>query len=140
MSQAPCMSCTTLMAKETTARLQTETATARYEFFGTYEGTAASAEAPFYYINTSGTLSLGNQNSIVVGPYRWIIRATSKTGSGFEYAPKLSFYDGGGTTGFDGVRGLTEDGRGDIYDLQGRRVTNPTKGIYIVNGKKVIIK
>lgn len=27
-----------------------------------------------------------------------------------------------------------------IYDLQGRRVENPTKGIYIVNGKKVVMK
>ena len=27
-----------------------------------------------------------------------------------------------------------------IYDLQGRRVVNPDKGIYIVNGKKVMIK
>ena len=26
------------------------------------------------------------------------------------------------------------------YDLQGRRVSNPTKGLYIVNGKKVVIK
>ena len=27
-----------------------------------------------------------------------------------------------------------------IYDLQGRKVSNPTKGLYIVNGKKVVIK
>lgn len=27
-----------------------------------------------------------------------------------------------------------------VYDLQGRRVENPTKGFYIVNGKKVMIK
>ena len=27
-----------------------------------------------------------------------------------------------------------------VYDLQGRRVWNPTKGIYIVNGKKVMVK
>ena len=27
-----------------------------------------------------------------------------------------------------------------IYDLQGRRVANPTRGIYVVNGKKVVIK
>ena len=26
------------------------------------------------------------------------------------------------------------------YDLQGRRVDHPVRGIYIVNGKKVIIK
>ena len=28
----------------------------------------------------------------------------------------------------------------NVYDLQGRRVTQPTKGLYIVNGKKVIVK
>jgi len=27
-----------------------------------------------------------------------------------------------------------------IYDLQGRRITEPTKGLYIVNGKKVFVK
>ena len=27
-----------------------------------------------------------------------------------------------------------------IYDLMGRRITNPTKGVYIVNGRKVVIK
>ena len=28
----------------------------------------------------------------------------------------------------------------EIYDLAGRKVDNPTKGMYIVNGKKVFIK
>ena len=28
----------------------------------------------------------------------------------------------------------------EVYDLQGRRVANPTKGLYIVNGRKVVIK
>ena len=28
----------------------------------------------------------------------------------------------------------------EVYDLSGRRVVQPTKGLYIVNGKKVIIK
>jgi len=27
-----------------------------------------------------------------------------------------------------------------VYDIQGRQVSNPTKGLYIVNGKKVVIK
>ncbi len=27
-----------------------------------------------------------------------------------------------------------------VYDLSGRKVTKPTKGLYIVDGKKVIIK
>ena len=28
----------------------------------------------------------------------------------------------------------------DIYNLNGQKVQNPTKGLYIMNGKKVIIK
>ena len=27
-----------------------------------------------------------------------------------------------------------------IYDLNGRKVENPTKGLYIIDGKKVLIK
>ena len=36
--------------------------------------------------------------------------------------------------------GLKVNGSEVYYDLQGRRVLYPTKGLYIVNGKKVIIK
>ena len=28
----------------------------------------------------------------------------------------------------------------DVFDLSGRRVSNPTKGIYIIDGKKVLVK
>ena len=31
------------------------------------------------------------------------------------------------------------EGDDKVYDLQGRRVANPSNGIYIVNGKKVIM-
>ena len=52
----------------------------------------------------------------------------------------LEFEDGS-TTGIETIetsKNSTEDGV--YYDLQGRRVENPTRGIYIVNGKKVVIK
>jgi len=32
------------------------------------------------------------------------------------------------------------DSDSEWYDLQGRKVTKPTKGLYIVNGKKIVIK
>ena len=44
------------------------------------------------------------------------------------------------TTGVNEVRGKMADGRSEYFNLAGQRVTNPTKGLYIVNGKKVIIK
>ena len=43
-------------------------------------------------------------------------------------------------TAIDDVRSKTEDVRGDYYNLNGQRVAQPTKGLYIVNGKKYIVK
>ena len=43
-----------------------------------------------------------------------------------------------GVTGIDAIR--TEAENGKVYDLNGRQVKNPKKGIYIMNGKKVFIK
>lgn len=56
-------------------------------------------------------------------------------------ALSISFDEGDGTTAIvspEAVDGLTT--KSVYYDLQGRRVANPSKGLYIVNGKKVIIK
>jgi hypothetical protein len=36
-------------------------------------------------------------------------------------------------------KAATTNSDAEVYDLQGRQVTNPTKGLYIVNGKKVFI-
>ena len=43
------------------------------------------------------------------------------------------------TTGIDGITSNVHQ-RSEIFDLQGRRVSNVGKGLYIVNGKKVIMK
>ena len=52
----------------------------------------------------------------------------------------IDFGDGE-TTGIISVNGsgLMVNGSDGCYDLQGRRVQNPVKGLYIVNGKKVFI-
>lgn len=59
-------------------------------------------------------------------------------------APELDYlefnYGNGNTTGVNEVRGQKEESRSQYYDLQGRRVAQPAKGLYIVNGKKVVIK
>lgn len=45
----------------------------------------------------------------------------------------------GTTTGIEGIE--TQDGEENVYyNLNGMRVDNPTKGVYIKNGKKVVVK
>lgn len=44
------------------------------------------------------------------------------------------------TTGINNVQNQDAAKGKVVYDLQGRRVQNPRHGIYIVNGKKVVIK
>ena len=43
-------------------------------------------------------------------------------------------------TGISKVTGSAAAGNGVIYDLQGRRVERAVRGLYIVNGRKVMVK
>ena len=43
-------------------------------------------------------------------------------------------------TGIAGLNQNDNQNENRYYDLQGRRVAQPTKGIYILNGKKVVVK
>jgi hypothetical protein len=43
-------------------------------------------------------------------------------------------------TGIEEITAPVKNAEKVIYDLQGRRVQAPAKGLYIVNGKKVVIK
>lgn len=63
-----------------------------------------------------------------------------------ERSLSIEFIDKDGTTTIEDVL-VDRDGNlnftsqdGVYYDLSGRRVENPTSGIYIVNGKKVLVK
>lgn len=54
-------------------------------------------------------------------------------------APQYIIFGGG--DGATGIEAVTQSQRtGQYYTLDGRRVENPTKGLYIINGKKVVIK
>ena len=47
----------------------------------------------------------------------------------------------GGTTAIESLTPAMVEEEGDVYDLSGRRVVGqPTKGVYVKNGKKMIIK
>ena len=83
----------------------------------------------FYKVNSTVTTIPGNKAFLVL---------TNAEAQAKSFV--LEFEDGS-TTGIETIetsKNSTEDGV--YYDLQGRRVENPTRGVYIVNGKKVVIK
>ena len=79
----------------------------------------------FVWVKDAGTLSAGKC---------WIELSVSAGN-----ARRLVIVHEGTTTGINAVNAAANMD-GNIYDLQGRRVMQPTKGLFIVNGKKVVIK
>ena len=128
----------TVKGRNTGVIMKTETSEDVYSFYATYDNTTATTDDPFYYVNIDGGISYGD--AVTVGPYRWIIRKTSKyDNSTPAYARQMHFWEGEEATGINlNVNVNLNDNV--WYDLQGRSVTNPTKGMYIVGGRKVIIK
>ena len=79
---------------------------------------------PIFKVSSGGTLAAGKSYLVVSG----------------TDAPTLAV-DFGETTGINTVNGSGFMVNGsEVYNLNGQRVAQPTKGLYIVNGKKVIIK
>ena len=127
---------------------ETQTMKDIYSFYATYSETTATEDNPFYYVSITGDLNLGTD--VTVGPYRWIIRKTSKFGDTPSYAPEMRFFDG--EEDADGIRppSISPEGEGTqafpregldgaaYYNLAGQRLNKMQRGINIVNGKKIL--
>ena len=88
------------------------------------------------YVLNNGTAGIGFyklSKSGTIGANKAYLTYDDKAGT-------RAFFGLDETTGVNEVMGKKEDERGEYYDLQGHRVAQPTKGLYIVNGKKVFIK
>ncbi len=91
------------------------------DFYGLYNGA---------FMRVTGTIPAGKN-------YLMVPNAVVPSG----YAPQLTIVIDGEATGVNDVRSKMEDVRGDIYDLQGRKVQKPSKkGLYINKGHKVVVK
>ena len=85
-----------------------------------------SGGSSFVWVKDAGTLAAGKC---------WVQLPKSPNN-----APALSIVFEGETTGISTVKTTVDTKDAAVYDLQGRRVMQPTKGLFIVNGKKVVIK
>ena len=76
-----------------------------------------------------------------VGFYRWIGTSALTAGKIYMQIPNASraFISlDGETAGIDAIQTDGKVLKNEVYNLSGQRVAQPTKGLYIVNGKKVI--
>ena len=96
-------------------------------FYDDANRTATDSEAPFV-VETTEEDKTPKVNGTPILAY---------TSKGIK---KIEVYGYATSTGISGIKTADDSANGIYYDLQGRRVEKPTKGIYIVNGKKVVLK
>ena len=96
-------------------------------FVGIFEPTLLPANSKdILYIGADGKLYYPDAD-VTLGAFRGF----------FE----VMFGGDDGATGIIGINGKRDAAvSGIYYDLQGRKVLHPTKGLYIVNGRKVVVK
>ena len=101
------------------------------------EVTAAEVAATNFYVLTDQNQFVWVKDAGTIAAHRcWLEIAPSQAAG----ARRIVF-SGSGTTGVESLTPTLSEGEGDWYDLNGRKINIPTKkGIYIQNGKKVVVK
>lgn len=118
-----------------------------YQFFGTLNGKKELTPATDFVLD-AGKLHKTSKSTVLL-PQRWYLSATDRTSTPVEPASMLrsisiNVIGDGEATGIEDIHVNTESGADasgstGIYDLQGRKINSePTKGMYIKNGKKYI--
>lgn len=116
-----------------------------YEFAGTYGKLVKGEDEELdgaYAISVDGAWQ-PIQDGSGLNPFRIYMKMTPRPGSPIKVSPeaaaKVRIYTRGEET--TNVQLLEAAPQSEaVYDLQGRRVAQPQQGLYIVNGKKTIIK
>ena len=105
-------------------------------FTGTFHAGTVIPENNLFLSDNKFYYSVGKTKCKAFRAYFWfedVLEDLNSAGSRIV----LHFSDDS-TTGIRNLRG--EEKRVETYDLQGRRVENPSKGLYIRNNKKVVVK
>ncbi len=102
------------------------------------EATTVARSTGIAYVLYNNMYVRVTDNAIPAGKTYLLVPATSAAAG----ARQLSISHGNGTTGIESVdASLSSDNGERWFDLQGRRISKPSKtGIYIRDGKKVVIK
>ena len=92
----------------------------------------------YYLSGKDGTFKSVNGNANIGKNKAYLQLPTSVFGGTRSIG--ISYDDEDGTTSIKSLSPVLSEGEGAWYTLQGQRVAKPGKGLYIRNGKKVVIK
>lgn len=107
--------------------------------FGTFSAITAPKGDNFYVLS-GNKLYYTTGAEVNVGANKAYIDKNQIDNKGGGAAKAFIDFDELEATGIDAVDTAKTLKGGKFYDLSGREVANPTRGLYIVNGKKVLIK
>ena len=132
----------------TPAEAKTVTAETGCKLYRLTYKNATNKERLGFYLSVDKDNNSNDGTSLKATPgkaYLQVSENEAKDPSSASLARSFVFGGGNETTGIDGITIMGTDVQrhgtiGGIFDLQGRKISNPTKGIYIKNNKKVIIK
>ena len=125
----------------TPAEAKTVTAETGCKLYRLTYNNATTKERLGFYLSNNGTSLKATPGKA----YLQVSENEAKDPSSAALARSFVFGGGNETTGIEGITIMGTDVQRHgtiegIFDLQGRKISNPTKGIYIKNNKKVIIK
>ena len=132
----------------TPAEAKTVTAETGCKLYRLTYKNATNKERLGFYLSVDKANNSSDGTSLKATPGKAYLKVSeneAKDPSSASLARSFVFGGGNETTGIEGItimgtdvqRHVTIEG---IFDLQGRKISNPTKGIYIKNNKKVVIK
>ena len=132
----------------TPAEAKTVTAETGCKLYRLTYKNATNKERLGFYLSVDKASNSSNGTSLKATPGKAYLQVSENEAKDpSSAAPARSFVFGGGneTTGIEGITIMGTDVQRHgtiegIFDLQGRKIVNPTKGIYIKNNKKVVIK
>ena len=132
----------------TPAEAQTITADAGYILYRLTYNDATNKKGLGFYLSVDKANNSYNGTRLIATPGKAYLKVSeneAKDPSSAALARSFVFGGGNETTGIEGITIMGTDVQRHgtiegIFDLQGRKIVNPTKGIYIKNNKKVVIK
>ena len=115
-------------------------------FYGVYTSAHSDGTSYIYYMGKSGNVGYSKKTTLTAGSFRWIFKITDDAGNSPSFVYSFGVAEDNNDDDVTAVSSAAVEAEGEVvgyYTLNGQKVSEPTKGVYVVkyaNGtsKKVV--